>query len=189
MGFASLLASPLAWAAGCIFIALAFARRGWARRLLAVYESVLRRLPGFREVFQAMFLTQFCRSMALQLRAGLGLLESLQRATVLSDDPAIRERGQQMMVQLMDGLPLSQCLTKAGLFPRLLVCLVRVGEETGELERIFFQLVEFYQDELNQKIDGALALLEPVLIMFVGLVTGVCLLVTMYPMVKAIESL
>ena len=189
MGTASLASSPYCWATGLALIAALSMRKGLLLRVVRSYETALRRAPGFREVFKAIFLTQFFRALALQLRAGMALLESLTRAFEMIDQPAMRERGARIVELISEGEELNSSLADSGLFPRMAVALVRVGEETGKLEEICFSLVDFYQEEFNRKIDTALAMLEPVLIMTVGVITGACLLITMYPMVKALQSL
>jgi type IV pilus assembly protein PilC len=168
-----------------VVVGVASRRPDWRQAFMARVIRRCQPLPGVAPAFNAFLLSRFCRCLALQIRAGLSLPESLELATTVDT----RIPGKSLVDGIIEGSELYVCLEKSGRFPSLVVEMTRVGEESGRLDAMLSYLADFYEFECNHRIDLALSLLQPLVIAVIGLVTGCALILTLYPMVAALRDL
>ena len=126
------------------------------------------RLPVLGELLNLSVLSRVTRSLAISLEAGLPMIQAL---TLLSRSTGNEFLGEQL-VHIRDaverGEPLSRAAAGIGIFPPLVLQMVMVGEETGELTRLLVEVSGFYQREVEYRLRNLTALLEPLLIIAVG---------------------
>jgi type IV pilus assembly protein PilC len=92
--------------------------------------------------------------------------------TVATDNQVIRRSLADASVQIQGGVTIAQALERTGVFPRMLISMVASGEEVGALHLMLTKAAEFYDQQVDASIRGLLALLEPVMILFLGGVIG-----------------
>ena len=77
-----------------------------------------------------------------------------------------------------------KALEKTGMFPKLIIAMVRVGEDTGKLDEMLDTIARFYEDEFDKAVEGMIKLIEPMLIVFIGGVVGLILIALYLPIFK-----
>ena len=159
--------------------------RGFLKRSMG--RLLLRWGPAAR-VWQALITAEFTQMMAVQLDSGLGVADSLRLAARTTHEPELSERCEQLAEALVQGEELSSCLIR-GPFPRLLGEMVRAGEESGQVPRMLDWSARHFEELYTDSIERCLSLVEPLVVMTLGLVCGATILITRLPMVKVLQSL
>ncbi|MCL0052162.1 type II secretion system F family protein [Peptococcaceae bacterium] len=138
--------------------------------LIDRYKMVL---PVFGSIFQCGIVAHFSKTLHLLLSSGLPIIEALRATAETISNRAVRQTLTAMSEAVLRGLNLSETMKKAGiLFPPLVVTAIKVGEETGNIDRSLQMVNEMYSDLLQRKIKAMTAMIEPVLIIFLGGVVG-----------------
>jgi type IV pilus assembly protein PilC len=147
--------------------------------------NVILCLPTLGDLAVNSAMQKFCANLALLLRSGTPLLESLEIIQSLFNGfPAYRDALNQVYLTVTRGADLASSLEGAHLFTPLLTSMVRVGEQTGELIQVLDQLDKFYTYRTERLLEAATGLIEPLTIVFMGVVIGGLLTSIYIPMFK-----
>lgn len=139
----------------------------------------LMHIPLFGPIIKKLYLAKFAQVMALMIKSRVPLLSSVKLLKSIIPFHPIRKAVTQSEADINSGMGFSESLKKASFFPISFISLVKVGEETNNLDGIFNNLTEQYNEEIDQSTELLGKLLEPILIVFIGLIIGV-VLVAMY---------
>ena len=142
-------------------------------------SAIMIRMPLFGDVVKKIYLTRFCQSMALLLGAKTPMLRSLQLVKHMIGFYPFEKALEIMESDVLHGKLLHQSMAQFSLFDTRIISLVRVAEEVNQLDIIFAKLNNQYNDELEHHIGMLSSLLEPVMIIVVGLLVAV-ILISMY---------
>ncbi len=149
------------------------------RRVGAVGMSIP--LVGDLMVQAAMY--RFSANLALLLKSGVPMLETLTAmATVFRTNPVYRDAIQQAQRRVAAGRPLADSLQSSRLFTSMMTHMVHVGEESAQLANIMDQLAPYYREKMNGFVGKVTKMLEPSIIMFMGLAIAVVMLAIYIPM-------
>lgn len=132
------------------------------------------RIPGgFSE---GVYMSRFTRTMSLLIKAGLPIIEALKITGEVMNNVIYKDSLERASADVERGLPLSTPLNQDGkLYPTIVSSMVLVGEQTGRLDTLLEKLAIYYDDEMNEKVKGLSSLIEPVVIVILGI--GVAFLV------------
>jgi len=146
------------------------------------FHYLLLHLPVLGPVNLRSAISRLARTMSTLLRAGLPMAEVMDLLLQTTQNDVLRQATAAVQAQLLAGHGLSQPMSTQRIFPRLLVQMVRVGEETGTLDSNLETLADFYEEEADRAIATMTSLIEPALIIFVGLVVGFIAVSVIMPM-------
>jgi type IV pilus assembly protein PilC len=135
-------------------------------------SRILLRFPGIRRFYIKMILSRFSRSLCLCLGNGMAILPSLDISVKSLGNIVIEKEFENVISGVRAGLSLSSQLSNIGLIPRLAVNMIKVGERTGELSEMMGRLAEYYDQEVDMMLEGFTAILEPLLILILGIILG-----------------
>lgn len=127
---------------------------------------VLRRLTLMAE------LSRLCRTMSILMKSGVHLLDTVNISTRVLQNTRLRGTMSGLAMELRQGERLSQALSRSDLIPPFLLRMVAVGEETGAVDEMLERIAERYEYDLKQLVNRLVSLLEPVVIVLLGLVVG-----------------
>ena len=136
------------------------------------WHKMMLRLPVVGRIVRLSELSRCCRTMSLLIRVGLPLPEVLAATIRGTTNKAVEESLTEVQQALIRGEGLAQPMTKRDLFLPLMTQMVRVGEETGNLENTLVTVAESFETEANDKTTAAVGLIQPVITVFLGLVIG-----------------
>ena len=166
---------------GTVIAVIAF--RSWVKtkRGRRQYDALILRFPVFGPLRKKTISTEFARTMALMVSAGISLLESLQIVArgmnnVLYHDAIMKARE-----DVEKGRPLSQSLSRQDIFPELVPQMIAVGEETGRLDDVLTKLANYYESEAEHAIKGLTTALEPLIMIVLGLGVGFLIIAIIMP--------
>jgi type IV pilus assembly protein PilC len=152
-------------------------RRNWDRFRI--------RVPGgIGKVVLKVGLARFSRTLSSLVGAGVDIIQALEITGSTSGNSLIEDAVKDVRDRVHQGASIAQPLTEQAIFPPMVSHMVRVGEETGELEKMLTKIADFYEDEVDAAIASLTSIIEPLLMIFVGLIVGVIVIAMYLPMFK-----
>ena len=133
-----------------------------------LWDRARLRLPVFGKLQFESILARSFKSLALTLNAGLPMIQALKLIERSADNIHIARRFDAVRTLIESGEPLSRATEQSGLFPPLLLQMIEIGEETGELPRLLEEVADFYRREVDYRLANLGALIEPALMVVVG---------------------
>jgi Type II secretory pathway, component PulF len=139
-------------------------------------------LPILKNINEKIIVSRFTRTLSTVLASGVNLIQALQVVSKVLGNKIIESKVMEVREQMMKGGVLSEPLTKAGFFPPMLCSMIKIGEESGSLDEILDKTADFYDDELDTAIQQFTSILEPLMILFMGVVIGFMVISMLLPM-------
>ncbi len=154
------------------------------------FSLFLEKAPIARDMMKAIGVVRFLRTLGNLLTAGVPILEALNITAYSLGHYGMQDSVLDIKKIIESGSQLSEGMEKhPNYFSPVIVGLVRVGEETGNLGGIMVEVSEFYDDELNNALKNAMALLEPLLLLFMGIIVGAIALSVLLPIYQLVSKL
>ncbi|MBI4287739.1 MAG: type II secretion system F family protein [Chloroflexi bacterium] len=163
----------------------------WMRRPVGrrKVDRMLLRMPAFGPVILYGEISRFAGTMATLLRAGVTVAESAQLATGACRNGVIKEAVKNATEELMQGRGLSRPLARSGVFPAMMIQMVRVGEETGSLDNTLSVVAASYETEATERSQALIAMLEPALTVGIAVAVGFIALSVVMPIYSVLGSI
>lgn len=155
----------LAGAVAALLLVLAMLRRPRVREWT---DLRLLRLPVVGSMLQKVEIARISHTFAVLLNSGVPILSCISITRDTARNLALRATFAPIGDAVAAGEPLAGAMERTGLYPPLVISLIRTGEDTGELPEMLIELSKIYEDEASRTVTGAVKLLEPVLIVFMG---------------------
>lgn len=153
----------------------------------AVQAKVLLGIPFFGKLIREVYLTRFCQSMALLLLAKTSIVASIEMAQKIVGFYPLEKALSTAQNDLMHGLSLSQSMKKHKIFDHQILSMVSVAEQVNQLDSMFDTLAKQYNTEVGHKTKMMGAVIEPLLIVFIGSIVGLIMIAMYAPMFNLSE--
>jgi type IV pilus assembly protein PilC len=181
---------------GCIFLILAIIAVGFVfSRVYATsagryfIDGLFLKLPIVGGLIQIISISRFTRTFGTLIKSGVPILTALEIVEDSAGNAIISEAIRNIQAEIRQGGMIHTPLERSPVFPPMVVSMIAVGEETGELDLMLTKVADFYDTEAEAGIDGLTSMLEPFMMVFIGGMIG-ALIVGMYlPMFKIFEVL
>lgn len=151
-------------------------------------NSLKFKLPFVRRINQLVATTRFSRALSILISSGIQIVEAIDMSASVIDNEFIYERLKISNNYIKKGNGIGESLNLANIFPKLFISMANTGEESGKLDKSLDVINKFYENELNNKIEQIMKFIEPMLIVFMGLIIGTFILAMVIPMFDAITS-
>jgi len=135
-------------------------------------DVVLSKVPVLGELIQKISLSRFCRTYAILLRSGVPILRTLEIVSNASGNTYIESACKDISRNISQGGQLSETLAELPYFPATVKHMARAGEQTGNVDGMMSKIADFYDAEIETTVDALTSLMEPALIVFLGVVIG-----------------
>lgn len=177
------------WAGAILIVSLIIFVRRWSKTTEGslFLGSLVLKLPIIGKVVTNVILTNFNRTFGLLTSAGIPLLESIGIVSDLTDNPIFKKVLKDAYTGVERGLPLSVLLTSS-VFPRIVGQMVRVGEETGKVDEIFYKLAEYFEQESDHMIKNLTVAIEPIILIILGIGVAFLVISIILPIYKLTTS-
>lgn len=139
-------------------------------------------LPILRNINEKIIISRFTRTLSTVLASGITLIQGLQVVAKVVGNKIVENKILDVREQMMKGGGISEPLKRVGFFPPMLCAMVKIGEESGSLDEILNKTADFYDDELDTAIQQFTSILEPIMIVIMGVVIGFMIISIMLPM-------
>lgn len=131
-------------------------------------DAIALRMPVLGPVTRKIGLSRFCQTFGVLYSSGLEILKCLSAAQQTAGNLILVEALGLVRERVQEGSPISGALNTSGEFPSLVVRMVKIGEESGNLTEVLSQVAEFYDRDVNEAVDGMIAMIEPALTVILG---------------------
>ena len=145
-------------------------------------------LPIVGKIYHKVALTRFCRTLSTMLDSGIPLLHAIKTTAFAMDNAIMSDLLQDVGQNMRAGVALSVPLEDYRQFPSLLVQMIAVGEESGELAAMLAKMGDFYDMEVENLLESLVAIIEPVMIAVMGLVVGFVLVAVFTPVYSLVQQ-
>lgn len=139
-------------------------------------------IPILKPLNQKMIVSRFTRTLSTLLSSGIPLAQSIHIVSEVVQNKVAEQALQSVREELVKGEGLSGPILETKIFPPMLSSMINIGEETGSLDDILAKTADFYDDELEAQIQATTALIEPLLIVVMGIIIATIVLAIMIPM-------
>lgn len=154
-----------------------------------VVDDTLLKLPVIKNLMQKIFLQRLADNMNTMLSNGVPIVKSIDITASVIENRVHKQLLRRVSEKVQTGKSFSKALYEEPLVPNILVQMVHIGEETGELGYILKNLAVFYRRELDNAIDSMIGLIEPAMIVSLGLGVGVLVSAILLPMYSLTEAI
>ena len=169
-----------------VVLALWYLKRPSGRRR---FHRLLFKAPIIGPMTIATEMARFSRTMAMLLQAGLPLQEIMELAVKTTTNEEARSALKEVNSQLLQGHGLAEPMSKIDIFPKLMVDMVTVGEESGSLDSNFVNMAGIYEEIANDKISAFTGVIQPALTIGIALIVGFIALAVIMPMYSILGTL
>src|SRR5919109_936655 len=132
-------------------------------------------------------IARFSRTLSTLVAAGVDIIKALEITGQTAGNWVVEEALGGVRAKVHEGMPIAQPLVENPIFPPMVGHMVRIGEETGELERMLGKIADFYEDEVDSAIQSLTSIIEPVMMILVGMMVGVIVISMYLPMFKMLS--
>ncbi|MEY3000239.1 MAG: hypothetical protein RL648_453 [Verrucomicrobiota bacterium] len=158
--------------AGLVAAVFALRRFNQTPRGRIIKDQVLFRIPVIGKLIQKIAVSRFCRTYAILLHSGVPILRALEIVSNASGNTYIENACRQIQRTISQGGQLSDELAKTAYFPPAVMHMARAGEQTGNVDGMMNKIADFYDAEIDSTVESLSTLMEPALIVFLGVVIG-----------------
>jgi len=142
-------------------------------------DRLLLRVPIFGPLLRKIAVAKFTRTFGTLVKSGVPILQALDTVAKTSGNRVIEKAVLEAKESIREGERISEPLKTSGAFPPMVIQMISVGEETGNLDAMLSKIAEFYEQEVDAAISGLTSMIEPVVIVFMGVVIG-AIAISMY---------
>lgn len=166
---------------GIVVLGFAFNRWVKTKEGKSAFDSLRLRLPLIGPFIQRAEIARFGRTLGTLIANGVPIIQALAVASRTIDNDIIRQELDEARKEVVGGSALSKSIRERRYFPAMMINMIAVGEETGALERSLFKVADTYDTEIDRTIKTITSLLEPSLILFMGLIVGFIVISMLLP--------
>ncbi len=142
-------------------------------------DDLILKLPLFGPLIRKAAVAKFTRTMGTMLTSGVAILDALEIVAKTAGNKTIEKAVLDTRMAIAEGRTMSDPLSESGVFPSMVCQMIAVGESTGALDAMLTKIADFYEEEVDQAVENLTSLIEPFMIVFLGVVIG-GLVVSMY---------
>jgi type IV pilus assembly protein PilC len=153
-------------------------------------DRIMLHAPVLGDVLRKSAVSRFTRTLGTLISSGVSILEGLEITAKTAGNRVIQDAIMQSRSSIAGGDTIAQPLQKSKVFPPMVISMIAVGEQTGGLDEMLSKIADFYDEEVDAAVSNLLSLLEPIMIVFLGVVVGgmvVAMYLPIFDMVNAVQ--
>ncbi len=154
-----------------------------------VIDKLLLKTPVVGDLIRKASVAKFTRTLGTLLASGVPLLDGMTICAKTSGNKVIEETLINARLSIAGGKTIADPLAASGVFPKMVTHMVAVGESTGALDAMLGKIADFYEDEVDQAVASLTSLLEPIMMVFLGVVIGFIVVAMYLPIFKMAEAI
>jgi len=155
-----------------------------------VIDRLLLKMPVLGDVLRKSAVSRFTRTLGTLISSGVSILEGLEITAKTAGNRVIQDAIMQSRTSIAGGDTIAQPLQKSKVFPPMVISMIAVGEQTGGLDEMLSKIADFYDEEVDAAVSNLLSLLEPIMIVVLGVVVGgmvVAMYLPIFDMINAVQ--
>ena len=155
-----------------------------------VIDRLMLKMPVLGDVLRKSSVSRFTRTLGTLISSGVSILEGLEITAKTAGNRVIQDAIMDSRASIAGGDTIAQPLQKSKVFPPMVISMIAVGEQTGGLDEMLSKIADFYDEEVDAAVSNLLSLLEPIMIVFLGVVVGgmvVAMYLPIFDMINAVQ--
>src|SRR2546430_2514978 len=153
-----------------------------------VWDRTKLRIPmRIGDTVRKITMARFSRTLSTLVASGVDIIKSLEITGQTAGNWVVEEALANVRTRVHEGVPIAQPLIESDVFPPMVSQMVKIGEETGELEKMLGKIADFYEDEVDAAIQSLTSIVEPIMMILVGMMVGVIIIAMYLPMFKMLS--
>ena len=174
---------------GLILFIFAFKKFHSTEKGRAFIDKNILRLPVFGDLIRKVAVSKFTRTLGTMLSSGVAILEALEIVAKTAGNKTIEKAVYTVRSDIAEGRTMADPLIESGVFPSMVCQMIAVGESTGALDAMLEKIAEFYDEEVDQAVENLTALIEPFMLVFLGITIGGLVIAMYLPVFKMASNL
>jgi type IV pilus assembly protein PilC len=174
---------------GIILFVFAFRRYYATYNGRRVVDRAILKMPILGVLMRKIAVARFCRTLSTLVSSGVPILDGLEITARTAGNAIVEDAIMSVRKGVESGLTIAQPLKESGVFPPMVVQMIGVGEQTGALDAMLSKIADFYEEEVDQAVANLLTLMEPVMILFLGVTVGGIVISMYLPLFDLISKL
>ncbi|GAB4173921.1 MAG: type II secretion system F family protein [Terrimicrobiaceae bacterium] len=155
----------------------------------AVLDQIKLKAPLFGDLTRKSAISRFSRTLGTLVTSGVPILQALNITRETAGNVVIANAITKVHDSVKEGESIVQPLEASGVFPPMVISMIDVGEETGQLPEMLLKIAEVYDDEVDNAVSGLTSLLEPIMIVFLAVVVGTIVIALFLPLISIISGM
>lgn len=147
-------------------------------------DRLMLKLPVLGQIMHNASVARFARTTAVAFRAGVPLVEALDSVAGATGNTVYEKAVHRIRDDVAVGYPVNMAMKQVNLFPHMVVQMTAIGEEAGALDEMLTKVAEFYEEEVDNSVDALASLIEPFIIVFIGIIVGGMVVAMYLPIFK-----
>jgi type IV pilus assembly protein PilC len=169
---------------GLILFFIAFKKFYGTEKGRAMFDDLVLKLPIFGLLIRKVAVAKFTRTMGTMLSSGVAILEALDIVAKTSGNKTIEKAVYAVRSDIAEGRTMADPLSESGVFPAMVCQMIAVGESTGALDAMLEKIASFYDEEVDQAVENLTQLIEPFMLVFLGVTIGGLVIAMYLPIFK-----
>ncbi len=153
-----------------------------------IFDVNILKMPAIGMMMRKVAVAKFTRTLGTLIASGVPILQALEVTAQTAGNVVIAEAVDKTRVSIREGESIAEPLKTSNVFPPMVVQMIAVGEETGELDKMLSKIADFYDTEVDNAVKGLTSVIEPIVIVFMGVVIGGIVLAVFMPMLKLVNA-
>ncbi|MBU0680169.1 MAG: type II secretion system F family protein [Proteobacteria bacterium] len=157
------------------------------REVVHLRDSITIRLPVFGALYTKIYMARFSRVFAVLTRSGIDIIKTLALSSAALENLILRDQLAEISAEVEEGVAFDDAMSRQALFPEMVTQMVSVGVESGRIDEMMDKVADYYDMETNYTIKNLATLIEPLLLVFMGIMVGFIALAIFTPMWSMME--
>ena len=153
-------------------------------RMRELLDRVMLKLPVIGQILHQSAIARFARTLALTFKAGVPLVEALDICSGATGSIVYDKAIKRIRDDVSVGYQLNMAMNQVGIFPHMVTQMTAIGEEAGALDTMLFKVADYYEQEVNNAVDALASLLEPMIMVIIGVMVGGMVIAMYLPIFK-----
>ena len=190
VGMSEFVKSKIHWIViGIVIFIFAFKKYYKTEKGRRLVDATMLKLPVFGLLIRKVAVAKFTRTMGTMLSSGVAILEALDIVAKTSGNKTVEQAIYTVRSGIAEGRTMADPLAESGVFPAMVCQMISVGESTGALDAMLEKIADFYEEEVDQAVDNLTSLIEPFMLVFLGVVIGTLVVAMYMPIFKMAGAL
>jgi type IV pilus assembly protein PilC len=154
-----------------------------------ILDRIKLHLPLFGDLTRKSSISRFARTLGTLVTSGVPILQALNITRETAGNSVIADAISKVHDSVKEGESIVQPLEASGVFPPMVISMIDVGEETGQLPEMLLKIAEVYDDEVDNAVSGLTSLLEPIMIVILAVIVGTIVVALFMPLISIIQGM
>lgn len=158
-------------------------------KIKIITDKLKFKIPVFGNLINKSVISRFARTLATLISSGVPILEALQNSKDVTGNSAMSKSVEQIHDNIREGESIAKPLRESKICDAMVINMVEIGEQTGELDTMLTKVADSYDNEIDNLVESMMSMLEPFIIVFLGGSVGTIVVALFMPLIKLMSSL